>query len=59
MSQPQGPGTGMGMNWAEVHRELMLARELLDSRLQLVLWWGVGNPCYHKMPLVNHNKRVA
>ena len=59
MSQPQGPGTGMGMNWAEVHRELMLARELLDSRLQLVLWWGVGNPWYHKMPLVNHNKRVA
>jgi len=37
MSQPQGPGTGMGMNWAEVHRELMLARELLDSRLQLIL----------------------
>ena len=43
--------------WAglEARKGLVLARELLHNRLQLVSWWGVGNPRYHKMLLVNHN----
>jgi len=55
MSQPQGPGTGLGMGWAGNSQGTGASQGVAAQQTAASIMMGGGQPCYHKVPLVSCN----